>query len=289
VIKDTNSKIVKKLKEQEKEEGSLPLLLEFYKKLAGVQTVTQKGIGLIEPTISSTAINRRLAQGQPLVRFEELAIDGALLRDAFTRVIAVFAQYPQLFSVIPERLKTTKAGRLLTKKAVKAWFDGKTLPATLTEGIGDNLLQAIIQATLQPFLSMHALALIDHVKGDIWRQNYCPICGGSPDLAFLETEVAGRGLVCSRCDSEWMYQRLQCPYCRNQDQSLLTFSEDEQGLYRLYQCKKCMCYLKAIDLRKAGPETLMPLERIYTLHLDTQAQEMGYRPYDQRQIQQDSQ
>ena len=288
MIKDTTNKIVKKLKELEKEEGSLPLLLEFYKKLAEVQAATQKSIGLIEPTISTKAINQRLQQGQPLVRFEELAIDWSLARDTFTKVISVFAQYPQLFADIPDRLKAPKAGRLLTKKAVKSWFDGKALPATLTDGIGDNLIQAILQATLQPFLNKHALTLIKHTKGDVWRRHYCPICGGSPDLAFLETELAARGLVCSRCDSEWDYQRLQCPYCRNQDQSLLTFLEDEQGLYRLYQCKKCQCYLKAIDLRKAGPETLMPLERIYTLHLDTQAQEMGYHPYNQRQVKEEN-
>ena len=41
MIKDTTNKIVKKLKELEKEEGSLPLLLEFYKKLAEVQAATQ--------------------------------------------------------------------------------------------------------------------------------------------------------------------------------------------------------------------------------------------------------
>ena len=288
MIKDTTNKIVKKLKEQEKEEGSLPLLLEFYKKLAEVQAAAQKKIGAIEPTISTVAIDQRMSQGQPLVRFEELAIDWELIRETFTKVISIFAQYPQLFADIPERLTAPKAGRLLTKKATRAWFEGKALPVTLAEGIGENLIQAIIQATLQPFLNKHALALIDKVKGDKWRRNYCPICGGSPDFAFFETEIGGRNLVCSRCDSEWAYQRLECPYCSNKDQSLITFSEDEKGIYRLHQCKNCQCYLKTIDLRKASGEILFPLERIYTLHLDIQAQEMGFHPYNQRQVQEDN-
>jgi FdhE protein len=202
-------------------------------------------------------------------------------------VIAVFAQYPGLFGKIPDRLKTPKAGRFLTKKAVKAWFTGTELPATLREGISDNLLQTLIQATMQPFLNKHALALTDSIPKDAWRRSYCPICGGSPDLAYMEKEVGERWLVCSRCDSEWIYQRLQCPYCHNQDQSALSFFEDEPGLYRLYVCNRCHCYLKTIDLRKAESEVLMPLERLYTLDLDYQAREKGYHAYNAHQTETD--
>ena len=279
MIKDTTNKIINKLTQQEKEEGNLPLLLDFYKKLVIVQAEAQANIGDIEPTIDVDAISLRLNQGQPLVAFEELAIDWPLLKDVFSRVAEVFAQYPQLFGDSPKRLTVPAAGRLLTKNAVKAWYEGRTLPPSLREGLSGNLVQAILQATLHPFLKKHALALIQYIGDDSWRRNYCPVCGGIPDFSYLETEVAGRYLVCSRCDTEWQYQRLQCPYCRNQDQSLLTFLEDEQGLYRLYQCKKCQCYLKAIDLRKVKDEVLIPLERFYTIHLDTQAQEMGYHPY----------
>ena len=283
MITDTTNKILKKLTAQEKEEGSLPLLLEFYKKLIKLQSVTQKRIGTLQPTISTAAINERLTKGEPLVKFEELAIDWSLARELFVRVISVFSQYPQLFGEIPDRLKSPKAGRLLTKKAVKTWFTGKELPTALAEGISDSLIQAIIQTTLQPFLNKHALALIDSIPKDAWRRNYCPICGGSPDLAYMEKEVGGRWLVCSRCDSEWAYPRLQCPYCLNQEQSSISFFEDEKGLYRLYVCDQCKCYLKVIDLRKTDSEVLMPLERLYTLDLDSQAREKGYHPYSMSQ------
>lgn len=279
MIEDTSNKIINKLNQQEKEEGSLPLLLEFYRELVTVQADAQANIGDIEPTIDTDAISLRLKQGQPLVAFEELAINWPLLKDTFSRVVEVFARYPQLFGDSPDKLKAPKAGSLLTKKAVKAWYEGKTLPASLREGLNDNLIQTILQASLHPVLKKHALALVPYIGDDSWRRNYCPVCGGVPDFAYLETKVAERYMVCSRCDTEWQYQRLQCPYCRNQDQSLLTFSEDEQGLYRLYQCKKCQCYLKAIDLRKTDDEVLLPLERFYTIHVDSQAQEMGYHPY----------
>jgi FdhE protein len=280
VIEDTTSKIYKKLSEQEKEEGSLPLLLEFYKKLTNIQAKTQESIGLIEPTISNPMINQRLRQGIPLVRFEEFAVDWDLAKATFVKIVTLFAEYPQLFDEIPGRLKAAKGGQFFTKKAFKAWFTGKALPERLTNGIRNNLMQAIIQATMQPILNKHTLALIDQVDIDKWRRNYCPICGGSPDLAFLEKERGARWLVCSRCDSEWPYQRLQCPYCRTQGQSFLHFLEDDKsGFYRLYLCDKCHSYLKAIDLRKTENEVLLPLERIYTLDLDYQAREKGYHPY----------
>ena len=280
VIKDTTSKIYKKLAEKEKEEGSLPLLLEFYKKLTDIQAKTQKRIGPIQPTISIRGISQRLKQGIPLVKFEEFAIDWNLVKTTFNTVVTLFAEYPQLFGEIPKRLKGTKGSQFLTKKALKKWFTGKTLPLRLTDGINNNLIQSIIQATMQPFFNKHALALIDQVEGDSWRRNYCPICGGSPDLACLDNNVGARGLVCSRCDAEWMYQRLQCPYCRNVDQASLHFLEDEEsGFYRLYLCDKCHTYLKVIDLRKTEDEVLLPLERIYTLDLDLQAREKGYHSF----------
>ena len=278
MTKDTTSKILKKLVELEKEEGSLPLLLEFYRELLQIQSRTQKRIGTPEPGLSRKAISQRIEKGQPLIGFDELALDWALVRDVFVEITAAFASYPQLFGETPERLRKPGAGRLLTKKAVKAWFTGKELPPMLLDGISENLIQSIIQATLQPFLASYAQALIGSVDQKFWRRGYCPICGGSPDLAFLEKEYGARWLLCSRCDSKWLFQRLECPYCGNQEQKTLAFFTDDTELYRLYVCEQCKCYLKAIDLRKTESEVPLPLERFYTLDLDLQAKEYGYSP-----------
>jgi FdhE protein len=71
---------------------------------------------------------------------------------------------------------------------------------------------------------------------------------------------------------------LQCPYCGTQDQNALAYFTDDKGLYRLYVCEQCKHYLKAIDLRQAEAEVLFPLERFYTVDMDRQAQEQGYKP-----------
>ncbi len=275
---DTDSRILKKLKEQEKGEGGLPLLLEFYRELLQIQSRAQKRIGTPKPSLSSETIRKRMQKGLPLAGFDELDLDWASVREVFVEVIAAFASYQELFGETPERLRKAGAGRLLTKKAVKAWFTGKELPPTLLDGVSENLMQTLIQSTLKPFLAGYSQALISSVEQEFWRRGYCPICGGSPDLAFLKKEYGARWLLCSRCDSEWLFQRLECPYCDTKEQSALAFFTDDKELYRLYVCEQCKCYLKAIDLRKADSEILLPLERLYTMDIDSQAKEYGYSP-----------
>ena len=276
---NTDREIIKKLDEQEKEEGSLPLLLEFYRKLLRIQSIATKRIGTPKPGLSSEANDKRTKNELPLLGFANLALDWALVREIFVEVTTAFADYPKLFGEIPEKLRDPKSGRLLTKKAVKAWFEGNKLPSAILAGSAEeNLMQAIIHATLKPFLASYARVLIKSVDQERWRRRYCPICGGSPDFSFLDKERGSRWLLCSRCDTEWLFQRLECPYCGTQDQNNMAYFTDDGGLYRLYVCERCKNYLKAIDLRQAKSEVLLPLERLYTLDIDSQAQQHGYHP-----------
>jgi FdhE protein len=278
-VTDTASKILKKLKEQKKEEGELPLLLEFYQELVRLQDTARKRLTPPAATLDIDAIKARLVQGQPLVNDTGLDLDPEQVKRLFEEVIAVFAAYPQLFGELPDSLQKPGAGRLLTGEVVKKWFNGTELPRGLQENASQPLLQAIMLATLQPFLAGYARAYQEHLKPDLletWRRGCCPVCGGGPDIAYLEKEVGARWLVCSRCDTEWLFQRLQCPFCGTVAQDALSYFADDTELYRLYVCEKCKRYLKAIDLRKTSDEILLPLERLYTSEMDRQARERGY-------------
>ncbi len=275
---DIEDKIIKRL---EQEEEGLPPLLQFYQELLRIQSKVKKRIGTPSANLTQKAATEKIVRGEPLLSIDKLDLDWSLLQEAFTEVIAIFARYPQLFGEISETLRKPEAGHLLTKKIVKTWFEGSELPPALQVDITHkSLLQAIIQATLKPFLAKHAQALIGFVEQAHWRRRYCPVCGGSPDFAFLDKEVGARWLLCSRCDTEWLFQRLECPYCGTQDQQTLSYFTDDKELYRLYVCERCKRYLKAIDLRQAKSEVLLPLERFYTLDLDAQAQRQGYSLYD---------
>jgi len=281
VAAGTDSKVLRQLEEQQKKEGRLPELLEFYQKLLQIQSGVGQRIDLPSPSFSSEVVKKRTGQGKPLLKFSDLAIDWPLLRDTFAKVTAVFAEYPELFGPVPNELKESKPGRFPNKKAVKAWFDGTELPAgTVPDNGSEALVKNLIQASIKPFLADYSTALLGLVDQERWRRGYCPVCGGNPDIGFLDIESGGRWLVCSRCDAEWIFKRLECPYCSTADQNALAYFTDDEGLYRLYVCEQCKHYLKTVDLRQAKSEVLIPLERVLTLDIDSQARELGYSPCD---------
>lgn len=262
------------------ERGLSPRFIEFYQRLLRIQSEAEQHIGINKPNLTEETASERMESGAPLLNFDELAIDWALLPDIFARVATTLADYPDLFGEAARKLKKTGSRPSLTGETVKAWFERVMPPSTTTADDDSEYLlgEAVIHASLKPFLVNHAKALIGLVKPEQWRRRYCPICGGSPDFAFLDRERGARWLLCSRCNTEWLFQRLECPCCGTQDQNALAYFTDNQGTYRLYVCERCKQYLKAIDLRQTDSEVCLPLERLFTLNIDDQAQREGYRP-----------
>lgn len=276
---ETDSEVLKRLEAEGKKEGFDPRFLEFYQRLLRLQSGVEQRIVLPEPSLSSEAIGERLEHGLPLISFDKFPLDWSLVQETFGEVTGVFADYAELFGEIPQSLKKLSQATPIIKETVKAWFEGAELPsATGGDEVSGHLLDAIIHATLSPFLTSRAKALIGSVEQERWRRRYCPICGGKADFAFLDKERGARWLLCSRCDAEWLFQRLECPYCGNKDQNTLAYFTDDKELYRLYVCEQCHTYIKAIDLRRTESEVLLPLERIMTLDIDRQGQEKGYQP-----------
>ena len=274
-----SSQTLKRLEEWVTKEACSSRFLDFYKSLLLIQAEVEGSIVVPKPELKKETVNDRMASGKPLLKFDELDLDWSLVEDTFNRVVATFGSFTDLFGPVPEGLLKSKRRQKLNKKITKAWFEAKSLPADIAgEDISEPLLINLIQQTLRPFLISHSQALISLVSQEGWRRGYCPICGGGPDIAFLEKEVGERWLMCSRCDTQWRFQRLECPSCGNQDPKSLPFFSDDKGLYRLYVCEKCHTYLKAVDLRNAKTEIFLPLERLMTLDMDQQGQKMGYLP-----------
>jgi FdhE protein len=275
--------IISFLEEKERKEGKLPKFLEFYRKLLQVQSKTEKKLtSRLEPGLSREAISKRIDGGTPLISFDELALDQQLLVDTFNEIKVLFASYAEIFNSRAESLAELKADAILAQPVLKQWYEKGKLPSKVSaRGIDSNLINSIIHATIKPFLVSHAGTLRDSIDQERWRRSNCPVCGGIADFSFLDTERGSRWLLCSRCDTEWPFQRLQCPYCNNQNQNDLSYYADDSGLYRLYTCERCRGYIKTIDLRQIEDKVILPLERFYTLDMDRQAIEMGYKPYDQ--------
>lgn len=278
-MSSTTDSIIKKLEENAKEDGALPELLDFYKKLIIIQQDIEREVTIPGRSFPTEAIIDHSIKGKPLLEFNNFNIDWELLERSFERLLSLFHEYQQIFSSLPEEIRRLETRQIVNKRTIRAWYKGQKLPLNIKiSDATEILLKNIIHASFTPFLRKEAAALCDLIDGERWRRGYCPICGGSPDFGYLKRENSARYLICNRCDSEWLFQRLQCPYCDNKDQNKLQYYTDEKGVYRLYVCDNCKRYLKAIDQRQVEETVLLPLERFMTIDMDRQALEKGYQP-----------
>jgi len=274
VSKEVDGKVLRRLEEWKREEEQLPDFVELYERLLRLQCEVKSlisGRGLAKEVISE-----RLERGIPLQPFHELPIDWTLLQNLLQQVLITIADHLPSSEEITD-LREVISDSSLLKRIVEAWYKGKNL-STLVRNTTSEILPGIIRAGMWPFLTVQSEMLLPQVDQERWRRRYCPICGGRADFCFLEKENGARWLSCSRCDTEWLFQRLECPYCGNQNQDKLAYFTDEEGLYRLYICEECRSYIKGIDLRKTASEVLLPLEKVITIELDNQAQNDGYKP-----------
>ena len=272
--------ILKQLKDEGEKRGLASRFIEFYQRLFDIQARGEQQIGKVNPSLKIDLINERLTRGRPLINYNDITFDWVLLNNLFIDVIEVFTEYEDLFGRLPKSLTQPKPRKVIPRGLVKAWFKGTELPVSMrTDNLDEHLLlEAITHATLKPYLVSYARAFSELINNERWRRNTCPVCGGKPDFAFLDREKGSRWLVCSRCDTSWLFQRIECPFCGNQEQTELSIFSDETGLYRLYACEKCHKYIKTIDLRTTDKNIMLPVERVLTLAMDAQAQAEGYEP-----------
>ena len=263
MVNDNDSKLLKRLDDWEQE--SPPVPIELYLRLMRLQVESKSDIPAQRPVLSAEAIAERLSQHTPLLSFADMDIDWVKLEKLLREALNIISNYSD--SVDPE-------SDIPVREAAGAWFDSKPLPQT---ALDDETLTVALHTAMKPFLTAYSQTLLPEVDQKRWRRGYCPICGGRPNFSFLSKDEEGaRWLVCPRCDAQWLFQRLECPFCGNKDQKQLAYLTDDNGIYRVYLCEECKGYLKSIDLRKAELEVILPLEWVSTLDLDRQACESGY-------------
>lgn len=282
VVRDSSkhTRILDRLGEWAQREGSLPSVFQAYERLLRLQMEARGRISIPPPGLTKEAAFSQLGQGLPLLKFEDLlpSLDWPLIGDLFRDAAGVLVESTGQEPAAAAALGGIASDRPLLEQACGDWYQGQSLSSLAAlKGVSEELLSATVQAALFPFLIAHAEALSGLVNHGVWRRKTCPVCGGKPDFAFLDKERGGRWLLCSRCDTEWLFQRMQCPYCDSQNQRSLSYFSNDQGLYRLYTCSECRSYIKAVDLRKTSAEVLLPLERFLTAGIDRQALEAGYK------------
>ncbi len=140
----------------------------------------------------------------------------------------------------------------------------------------EEILPFVLIHALHPYLHAFATALAPLIEDEQWYQRLCPVCGGAPDFGFLEGQVGGLRLLCSRCDVLWTYKRGECTFCGNNERKTFAYYLSEDEAYRLYVCDHCHRYLKVLDGRHTSAKSLLPIQRILTIGMDISARQQGY-------------
>jgi FdhE protein len=235
-------------------------------------------VPLYQPALTAAEARARLEQGQPLMAGEELDADPSRLTDLCTRIAFTIAEHrreqvkplAQIHAWLHERREQMRT------LAVEYLRSGR-IPMNGRAGVNAGLLAFVCNMGLRPFLRAQAEALAPLVDDAGWYRGYCPVCGGEPDMAALEKGSGRRRLLCSRCDSEWTFRRLGCPFCENEEPGKQTHYPSDDNVYRLSVCENCRRYLKTIDLREVVGEHPLAAERILTAGMDIAAEKAGYR------------
>jgi len=107
----------------------------------------------------------------------------------------------------------------------------------------------------------------------------CPFCGSKPQVAVLRQEGDGarRFLLCSLCATEWLFRRVLCPNCAEENKDKLPiFLAQEFDYVRVDACDTCRTYIKSIDLTKNGNAVPM-VDELATVSLNLWAKENNYQ------------
>jgi FdhE protein len=269
------SEIIETLKQGREQHPELAETIDLYCRLLDIES--QANVPAPTTIPANGEARSLLSQGKPLVSLDDVEIDsGKLTELAMQIAFAIAEQRRERVRDLADIHAWLHRRRDKMRSVAIAYLRGNGIPDS-NSGVDGGLLVFVIHSALRPFLRAYAEALTPLVDSSSWYRASCPICGGEPDMATLEKSGGRRRLLCSRCDAEWTYRRLGCPYCGNDEPKDLAFYPTDDNVYRLAVCERCRRYIKTIDLRETRTERPMAAERVLTAGMDVAANETGYR------------
>ncbi len=260
------------LTEAAKREPELASYYELHRTLFELQAAARQEIDAVLELADEEALEARIRQGLPLVASDQLPIEPERFARLAQEIAAVLTDYE--VAVVADTMPQEPDE--WADLAQRQFEMGQVFQEREEEPEEATLSRVAVDLALKPYLAWAADQVMPHVDQGHWRRDYCPACGGAPDFAVLDEEVGARRLVCSRCNAQWSYPRVGCPFCGTSDHNQLSYYVGEDKSYRLYVCESCGRYLKTVDLRETTRVIQLPVERVTTLRMDAAAHQEGY-------------
>jgi FdhE protein len=218
--------------------------------------------------------------GRPAVRFGDIPLDWSDFRLTLRQTADILHRFRHIDRADHDQVQTlTREGNAL-EPLVTNWYvatsgvETAPVPDRLPPGMPDSL-DMLLLLSIRPFLARCAEALMPRPDFAKWHHGHCPVCGWEADFGVV-AQSGERRLICGRCAAQWNYGTHTCPYCSNDDRTLITSFATRDGRYRVYGCDVCKRYLKAYDARGAARPVMVSVDSIATLPLDAAAQQRGY-------------
>jgi FdhE protein len=143
---------------------------------------------------------------------------------------------------------------------------------------GDAPSDYLSRAILRPYAAVLRALRIE--PGRPRARGRCPFCGGPPWMSARRegslTEGARRMLDCALCGGEWLFERILCPACFEEDpHKLPSFRDDRHPAVRIEACETCRRYVKSIDLSDDA-RPVPEVDDLASIAMDLWAAEQGY-------------
>ena len=218
--------------------------------------------------------------GRPLVRFGDIPLDWTDFRLTFRQTADILLRFEALDQAEHRAIVALGREGNALEPLVTNWY---LATSGAEEGAGRERIPAdapasldqVLVLALRPFLARCAEVLLQKAELSTWPHGHCPFCGWEADFAVI-TPTADRRLICGRCHAQWPFPALTCPFCANDDRTLITSFATRDGRYRVSACDVCRRYLKAYDGRNASRPVMVVVDSIATLPLDAAAMQRGY-------------
>ena len=209
----------------------------------------------------------RLAAGFPQLGLDELRMEATPVMDLYRDIVPLLTRhmgFPGSDHGEPQEATILRRAQEIFERKVPLVGAGQ--PEDLI-GVASGLV-------LAPYLQLACEYLMPRITQSAWHRGHCPVCGGGPSLAVVLADPGFRTLFCSRCNGEWLFRRMGCPFCLDRDRQ--TYYPSEKEGYRLYVCEACHRYLKSLESTGAASERCLPAEALLTVSMDVAAREKGW-------------
>jgi FdhE protein len=274
------SREVVELKELKTAQPDLAAAVDMQIALVDMQRRVQSRVPLPWLQADPEWMKKQQASGLPLVRFQDIPLDWTDFRLTFRQTAEILRRFEALEPAEYEPITALAREGNALEPVVERWYNASSGFDTANAGHrlpseAPPALEQVLVLALRPFLARCAEVLMQRNDLASWAHGHCPFCGWEPEFATI-TPNAERRLICGRCTGQWTFAPLTCPFCANDDRSLITSFATRDGRYRVYGCDVCRRYLKAYDGRHTSRPVLVAVDTIATLPLDAAAMQRGY-------------